>query len=159
VLRALAETGYRGLVAVELPRHSHAAPDVAAARSPTRGRLESRGGRWRMMPMTASALGDDPCGWRRGGRWPTGDRSPLCFPPPAARAAGRPGWTRDEAGGAAARCAARRARAQADLYQRRRRTAGGPGLPGLDARASACCHDAPTNDTVCRGRTGPYAQA
>ncbi|MEV4416754.1 TIM barrel protein [Catellatospora sp. NPDC049609] len=30
VLRALAETGYTGLVAVELPRHSHAAPDVAA---------------------------------------------------------------------------------------------------------------------------------
>ncbi|SCL38379.1 Sugar phosphate isomerase/epimerase [Micromonospora rhizosphaerae] len=30
VLRALAEAGYRGLVAVELPRHSHAAPTVAA---------------------------------------------------------------------------------------------------------------------------------
>ncbi|HEX6872849.1 MAG TPA: sugar phosphate isomerase/epimerase family protein [Micromonosporaceae bacterium] len=30
VLRALADTGYRGLVAVELPRHSHAAPAVAA---------------------------------------------------------------------------------------------------------------------------------
>ena len=30
VLRALAATGYTGLVAVELPRHSHAAPDVAA---------------------------------------------------------------------------------------------------------------------------------
>lgn len=30
VLRALAESGYRGLVAVELPRHSHAAPAVAA---------------------------------------------------------------------------------------------------------------------------------
>ncbi|MGP4098901.1 sugar phosphate isomerase/epimerase family protein [Nonomuraea sp. KM90] len=30
VLRALAAAGYRGLVAVELPRHSHAAPDVAA---------------------------------------------------------------------------------------------------------------------------------
>jgi len=30
VLRALAETGYTGLVAVELPRHSHAAPAVAA---------------------------------------------------------------------------------------------------------------------------------
>ncbi|MEU4834188.1 sugar phosphate isomerase/epimerase family protein [Streptosporangium sp. NPDC023615] len=30
VLRALAECGYRGLVAVELPRHSHAAPQVAA---------------------------------------------------------------------------------------------------------------------------------
>jgi sugar phosphate isomerase/epimerase len=30
VLRALAEVGYRGLVAVELPRHSHAAPTVAA---------------------------------------------------------------------------------------------------------------------------------
>jgi sugar phosphate isomerase/epimerase len=30
VLRALAGSGYRGLVAVELPRHSHAAPDVAA---------------------------------------------------------------------------------------------------------------------------------
>jgi L-ribulose-5-phosphate 3-epimerase len=29
VLRALAGGGYRGLVAVELPRHSHAAPDVA----------------------------------------------------------------------------------------------------------------------------------
>ncbi|WP_018638333.1 sugar phosphate isomerase/epimerase family protein [Parafrankia elaeagni] len=29
VLAALAQTGYRGLVAVELPRHSHAAPDVA----------------------------------------------------------------------------------------------------------------------------------
>ncbi|MBM0239178.1 sugar phosphate isomerase/epimerase [Micromonospora sp. ATA32] len=29
VLRALAEVGYRGLVAVEMPRHSHAAPDVA----------------------------------------------------------------------------------------------------------------------------------
>jgi sugar phosphate isomerase/epimerase len=28
-LRALAETGYRGLVAVELPRHAHAAPVVA----------------------------------------------------------------------------------------------------------------------------------
>jgi sugar phosphate isomerase/epimerase len=28
VLAALAKTGYRGLVAVELPRHSHAAPDV-----------------------------------------------------------------------------------------------------------------------------------
>ncbi|WP_245641822.1 sugar phosphate isomerase/epimerase family protein [Nonomuraea candida] len=30
VLRALAGSGYRGLAAVELPRHSHAAPDVAA---------------------------------------------------------------------------------------------------------------------------------
>ncbi|MEV4541351.1 sugar phosphate isomerase/epimerase family protein [Micromonospora echinaurantiaca] len=30
VLRALADVGYRGLVAVELPRHSHAAPAVAA---------------------------------------------------------------------------------------------------------------------------------
>ncbi|MEU8324296.1 sugar phosphate isomerase/epimerase family protein [Nonomuraea sp. NPDC048881] len=30
VLRALADAGYRGLVAVELPRHSHAAPVVAA---------------------------------------------------------------------------------------------------------------------------------
>ena len=30
VLRTLADTGYRGLVAVELPRHSHAAPEVAA---------------------------------------------------------------------------------------------------------------------------------
>ncbi len=29
VLRALADAGYRGLVAVELPRHSHAAPAVA----------------------------------------------------------------------------------------------------------------------------------
>ncbi|MEV7624972.1 sugar phosphate isomerase/epimerase family protein [Actinoplanes sp. NPDC089786] len=29
VLRALREADYRGLVAVELPRHSHAAPDVA----------------------------------------------------------------------------------------------------------------------------------
>jgi sugar phosphate isomerase/epimerase len=29
VLRALIDGGYRGLVAVELPRHSHAAPDVA----------------------------------------------------------------------------------------------------------------------------------
>lgn len=29
VLRALRESGYRGLVAVELPRHSHAAPTVA----------------------------------------------------------------------------------------------------------------------------------
>jgi L-ribulose-5-phosphate 3-epimerase len=29
VLRALTDGGYRGLVAVELPRHSHAAPDVA----------------------------------------------------------------------------------------------------------------------------------
>lgn len=30
VLRALSDAGYRGLVAVELPRHSHAAPSVAA---------------------------------------------------------------------------------------------------------------------------------
>jgi L-ribulose-5-phosphate 3-epimerase len=30
VLGALAATGYRGLVAVELPRHSHAAPSIAA---------------------------------------------------------------------------------------------------------------------------------
>jgi sugar phosphate isomerase/epimerase len=30
VLRALAESGYRGLVSVELPRHSHAAVRVAA---------------------------------------------------------------------------------------------------------------------------------
>ncbi|MFG1695112.1 sugar phosphate isomerase/epimerase family protein [Nonomuraea sp. NPDC049309] len=30
VLRALSASGYRGLVAVELPRHAHAAPDVAA---------------------------------------------------------------------------------------------------------------------------------
>ncbi|GGL04533.1 xylose isomerase [Sphaerisporangium melleum] len=30
VLRALADAGYQGLVAVELPRHSHAAPAVAA---------------------------------------------------------------------------------------------------------------------------------
>lgn len=30
VLRALSEAGYTGLVAVELPRHSHAAPTVAA---------------------------------------------------------------------------------------------------------------------------------
>jgi sugar phosphate isomerase/epimerase len=31
VLRALADAGYHGLVSVELPRHSHAAPAVAAA--------------------------------------------------------------------------------------------------------------------------------
>ncbi|GGM15500.1 sugar phosphate isomerase/epimerase family protein [Micromonospora yangpuensis] len=31
VLQALSDVGYRGLVAVELPRHSHAAPNVAAA--------------------------------------------------------------------------------------------------------------------------------
>ncbi|MCI0688589.1 MAG: sugar phosphate isomerase/epimerase [Sporichthyaceae bacterium] len=31
VLAALHEVGYRGLVAVELPRHSHAAPDIAAS--------------------------------------------------------------------------------------------------------------------------------
>jgi len=30
-LRSLAETGYRGLAAVELPRHAHAAPEVARA--------------------------------------------------------------------------------------------------------------------------------
>ena len=30
VLAALEKAGYRGLVAVELPRHSHAAPTVAA---------------------------------------------------------------------------------------------------------------------------------
>ena len=30
VLAALDEVGYRGLVAVELPRHSHAAPNVAS---------------------------------------------------------------------------------------------------------------------------------
>ncbi|MFI7521833.1 sugar phosphate isomerase/epimerase family protein [Micromonospora globbae] len=30
VLRALGDAGYRGLIAVELPRHSHAAPTVAA---------------------------------------------------------------------------------------------------------------------------------
>ncbi|MBQ1075592.1 sugar phosphate isomerase/epimerase [Micromonospora sp. C31] len=30
VLRALGDVGYRGLIAVELPRHSHAAPAVAA---------------------------------------------------------------------------------------------------------------------------------
>jgi sugar phosphate isomerase/epimerase len=29
VLRALTDSGYRGLVSVELPRHSHAAPDIA----------------------------------------------------------------------------------------------------------------------------------
>jgi sugar phosphate isomerase/epimerase len=29
VLRALVDSGYRGLVSVELPRHSHAAPDTA----------------------------------------------------------------------------------------------------------------------------------
>jgi sugar phosphate isomerase/epimerase len=29
VLRALADGGYRGQVAVELPRHSHAAPTIA----------------------------------------------------------------------------------------------------------------------------------
>jgi sugar phosphate isomerase/epimerase len=29
VLAALAELGYRGLVSVELPRHSHAAPELA----------------------------------------------------------------------------------------------------------------------------------
>jgi sugar phosphate isomerase/epimerase len=30
VIRALAQGGYTGLVAVELPRHSHAAPTVAS---------------------------------------------------------------------------------------------------------------------------------
>ncbi|SEG91910.1 Sugar phosphate isomerase/epimerase [Nonomuraea solani] len=44
VLRALAESGYRGLVAVELPRHSHAAPDVAA-RSLTFLQRAAEGGR------------------------------------------------------------------------------------------------------------------
>ncbi|MET7622802.1 sugar phosphate isomerase/epimerase, partial [Streptomyces sp. NPDC005408] len=30
VLEALAATGYRGLTVVELPRHSHAGPELAA---------------------------------------------------------------------------------------------------------------------------------
>ena len=51
VLRALDEVGYRGLVAVELPRHSHAAPDVAAAVAGVPARrvpraTSQRGGRW-----------------------------------------------------------------------------------------------------------------
>jgi sugar phosphate isomerase/epimerase len=43
VLRALREGGYRGLVAVELPRHSHAAPDVA--RRSLEFLLKAHGGR------------------------------------------------------------------------------------------------------------------
>jgi sugar phosphate isomerase/epimerase len=48
VLGALAEIGYRGLVSVELPRHSHAAPTVAARslaflRSAARTALEPAG--------------------------------------------------------------------------------------------------------------------
>ena len=43
---ALVDVGYRGLAAVELPRHSHAAPDVAA-----RSIVALRGGAW-----TADAL-------------------------------------------------------------------------------------------------------
>lgn len=55
VLAALTEVGYRGLVAVELSRHSHAAPDVArrsieflrsaAARCPLAAPAEDRGDR------------------------------------------------------------------------------------------------------------------
>ena len=45
VLRRAADAGYRGLVAVELPRHSHAAPDRRRAESldvPARGRATAR---------------------------------------------------------------------------------------------------------------------
>ncbi|MEV0612262.1 sugar phosphate isomerase/epimerase family protein [Nonomuraea sp. NPDC050404] len=45
VLRALADSGYRGLVAVELPRHSHAAPDVAARSLAFLRQAEREGGR------------------------------------------------------------------------------------------------------------------
>ena len=44
VLRALADSGYRGLVAVELPRHSHAAPAVARASLAFLHRAEARHG-------------------------------------------------------------------------------------------------------------------
>ncbi|MDX3639647.1 sugar phosphate isomerase/epimerase family protein [Streptomyces sp. MB09-02B] len=49
VLSALADTGYQGLVCVELPRHSHAAPDVARRSldflraAETRARAAARG--------------------------------------------------------------------------------------------------------------------
>jgi len=44
VLQALREAGYAGLVTVELPRHSHAAPDVAARSLAFLRRAEQEGG-------------------------------------------------------------------------------------------------------------------
>ncbi|WP_422734815.1 sugar phosphate isomerase/epimerase family protein [Micromonospora sp. WMMD558] len=67
VLAALREVGYRGLVAVELPRHSHAAPTVAArsleflraAAGPNGGTVDRAGG---AAPAGAPATGQDHTG-------------------------------------------------------------------------------------------------
>ncbi|MFG1954808.1 sugar phosphate isomerase/epimerase family protein [Micromonospora sp. NPDC048830] len=62
VLRALADAGYRGLVAVELPRHSHAAPGVAArsldflrAAAATAARAAATAEAGRVVPVPARA--------------------------------------------------------------------------------------------------------
>ncbi|RZU77520.1 sugar phosphate isomerase/epimerase [Micromonospora kangleipakensis] len=69
VLRALADAGYHGLVAVELPRHSHAAPTVAA-RSIEFLRAAARTADAAAPPVRASG----PAGPAPGG---TSDSAPL----------------------------------------------------------------------------------
>jgi L-ribulose-5-phosphate 3-epimerase len=61
VLRALADAGYRGLVAVELPRHSHAAPTVAARSIDfLRTAAATAAGASAVTPTGATAGGEQP---------------------------------------------------------------------------------------------------
>jgi hypothetical protein len=63
----LVEVDYRGLIAVELPRHSHAAPEVARRSLEFLRECRDTSGRARQMPD------EDPAGQRRSCwiAWPT----------------------------------------------------------------------------------------
>ncbi|WP_333767954.1 EboA domain-containing protein [Streptomyces sp. IBSBF 2435] len=126
VLAALAEVGYGGLVAVELPRHSHSAPDTARrsldflrahARTPrlspadaVDADLTPQGREWlaaaaaRAAADPATLLADFPAAGRSCGR------GPLTAP-------GWDGWTVDEAARVVLLAGAG-AEAAADLYAR-----------------------------------------
>ncbi|GHJ49700.1 hypothetical protein Cs7R123_70420 [Catellatospora sp. TT07R-123] len=125
VLRALAETGYRGLVAVELPRHSHAAPEVAA----------------RSLAFLRAASGQPvgPPGQRRPAREarPPGLdelRAALLHPPPGVPAEGA-SWLR----GALTRAAAEPERIEGFFAAAGRRCGRGPlaAAPGWTADEAA----------------------
>ncbi len=147
VLRALADGGYRGLVAVELPRHSHAAPDVAARSLAFLRAAEQR--------EAGAGRGDDPRRpaqprWRRcrdvtGCAMPRPASAPTrgrVFAQAGSAGCGReplpaaPGWTAGRGGpGAAAGRAATTSRPdRAALPARRRRRAAG-GAAGAAAAA------------------------
>ncbi|UBU17708.1 EboA domain-containing protein [Nonomuraea gerenzanensis] len=181
VLRALAGSGYRGLVAVELPRHSHAAPDVAArsltflrhAEERAEERIDFRR-RPNVMPpeRLRAALRDTPAATWLDEALTHPDTFTRSFTS-AGRRTGRaplpaaPGWTADEAARALLLAALPQDRAATeaqDLYHHgdadeKRAVLKALALLPIGPRAVPLLHDAiRTNDArLLAAALGPYA--